>query len=216
MARLIFPISSSRIVLQRSPLASCKLHLTRHQAIFPTTRSIGFGLLKSRTKEYAERRVLGYSMDQMYDVVADVRKYKEFVPWCTNSSLVYSKESTASPGNEKYQMEIGFPPITERYTSNVTFVKPYLVKAVSTEGRLFNHLVTEWKFSPGLKDHRDTTCTLDFFVSFEFRNVLYTKMSDLFFDEVVRQMVNAFLKRAKLKYGAASIPDQKPLSIRAK
>lgn len=100
----------------------------------------------------------------MFSIVADVQKYKEFVPWCTNSTLVYSREGSSSPRNEKYQMEIGFPPISERYNSNVTFVKPYLVKAVSTEGRLFNHLVTEWKFSPGPKDHPET-CTLDFFVS---------------------------------------------------
>ena len=101
-------------------------------------------------------------MDQMYDIVADVKKYKEFVPWCTNSTLLYSRQGP--PGNEKYQMEIGFPPISERYTSNVTLVRPNLVKAVSTEGRLFNHLVTEWKFSPGLKDN-SRTCTLDFHVS---------------------------------------------------
>lgn len=145
-------------------------------------------------------------MEQMFDVVADVRKYKEFVPWCTNSTLLYSRQGP--PDNEKYQMEIGFPPISERYTSNVTLVRPNLVKAVSTEGRLFNHLTTEWKFSPGLKNNAKS-CTLDFSVSFEFRNVLYTKMSQVFFDEVVRQMVNAFLKRANKMYGAPSIPDRK-------
>ncbi|OQV19188.1 putative Coenzyme Q-binding protein COQ10-like protein A, mitochondrial [Hypsibius exemplaris] len=150
-------------------------------------------------------------MEQMFDVVADVKQYKEFVPWCTNSTLLYSRQGP--PGNEKYQMEIGFPPISERYTSNVTTVRPNLVKAVSTEGKMFNHLATEWKFSPGLPNN-PKTCTLDFYVSFEFRNILYTKMSQLFFDEVVRQMVNAFLRRAATQYGVAAIPNQKPLVVK--
>ena len=62
-------------------------------------------------------------MEQMYLVVADVEKYNAFVPWCKKSSVVSRK-----PGSFQCKLEIGFPPLTEKYTSLVTVAKPNLVR----------------------------------------------------------------------------------------
>lgn len=134
-------------------------------------------------------------MEQMFAVVSDVENYHQFVPFC-KKSYVHSKKDNAL----KADLVIGFPPLNESYTSNVTFKRPNLVRAECLDGKLFNYLLNLWKFSPGLKDISQS-CVIDFHVAFEFKSVLHTQLSLLFFDQIVKQMEEAFVREARNRYG---------------
>lgn len=135
----------------------------------------------------------------MFEVVSDVENYYKFVPWC-KKSLVLSK----SPGNLKADLIVGFPPIHESYTSNVTLVKPHLVKAECMDGRLFHHMLTLWRFSPGLK-REQKSCVVDFHITFKFRSAFHSHLSNLFFDQVARQMEGAFIEEVGRRNGPATM-----------
>lgn len=138
-------------------------------------------------------------MDQMFEVVSDVDNYNKFVPWC-KKSLVKQR----SPGHLKADLIIGFPPINESYTSNVTLIRPHLVKAECMDGKLFHHLLTLWRFSPGLKREQQS-CVVDFQITFEFKSAFHSHLSNLFFDQVARQMEGAFIREVGKRYGPATL-----------
>lgn len=162
----------------------------------------------STNKKHFERRLLQFSVDQCYDVVSDVSKYDEFVPWVQKSTIIYNSNDknpmlTDTTGITSYnhqldaELQVGFGVFTERYISNVTLIPKSQVIAESKQTNLFENLKTVWKFQPS-KDNR--YCWVIFMVEFQFKSAIYNKLSEMFLDDVVNNMVIAFENQCKKLY----------------
>jgi len=144
---------------------------------------------------HAEKRVLPYKPEQMYDLVADIEKYPEFLPWCL-AARIRKRE-----GNVVYaDLIIGFKMIRERFTSRVTLSPPDRIDVSYTEGP-FSYLNNHWIFSPT----ETGGCLIDFYVDFEFRSKMLQKIIGVLFNEAVRRMVAAFETRARQLYGDGTV-----------
>jgi coenzyme Q-binding protein COQ10 len=142
---------------------------------------------------HAERQLVPYRPDQLFDLVADVGKYPEFLPWCV-AARVRSRTETEL----RADLTIGFGPFRETFGSRVVLDRPHSVRVAYQKGP-FRHLNNEWDFLP----HQRGT-EVDFFVDFEFRSRILQAAIGVVFNEAVRRMVNAFQKRARDVYGPPS------------
>ena len=139
---------------------------------------------------HAERRVIAYTPEQLFDLVADVERYPEFLPWCVGARI---RSRTAKELHA--DLTIGFGPFRESFTSRVDLDRPRTAH-VRYERGPFRYMNNKWTFNPHPKG-----CAVDFFVEFEFRSRLLQAAIGVVFNEAVRLMVSAFLKRAKEVYG---------------
>ena len=141
-----------------------------------------------------ETRTLPYSAEQMFDLVADVASYPEFLPW------VMATRVRSDDGSEMVaDMLVGFNALREKFTSRVHKHRPERLTVRYIDGPL-QDLDNVWQFRP-LGDH---ACEIDFKVEFRFRNALFEKLAGQYFDRAFRKMVAAFETRAAALYGSSS------------
>ncbi|KAK7283287.1 hypothetical protein RIF29_12708 [Crotalaria pallida] len=146
------------------------------------------------TRTYEERRVLGYSPEQLFDVVAAVDFYHGFVPWCQRSDILKHYPD----GSFDAELEIGFKFLVESYVSHVELERPKRIKTTVSQSNLFEHLINVWEFNPG---PIPGTCNLYFLVDFKFQSPLYRQIASMFFKEVASRMVGSFTERCRIIYG---------------
>ena len=128
--------------------------------------------------------------ERIFNVVADVDSYNEFVPWCRRSVVIKQIDDNTFDAD----LMVGFEMFNERYTSRVTVDAPKLVTSEAIDSAVFNHLKFRWQFDPG---PTPTTTWATFTVDYSFKNALYAQTSVMFFDRVVAKMISAFAKRCK-------------------
>lgn len=144
---------------------------------------------------HSETKRLPYSAQEMYDLVADVEKYPEFLPWCAAARV----KSVTPDGNTEVMeadLVISFKVFRERFTSRVVLSPDDL--SIDTEylDGPFRYMKSNWKFRDV-----DGGCDVSFHVDFAFRNVVLQKLIGVVFNEAMQRVVRAFEMRAQALYG---------------
>ncbi len=139
-----------------------------------------------------EEKIVSFTKDQMFDLVADIDKYSEFLPWC-NKSTIINKQINDDNLNVVADLEIGYGQFIYTYRSNVIMdnQKNY-IKVNHLEGP-FNYLNNEWKFEEVSKSSSKIIFSIDFELNIKLFDVLITK----FFDKAFQKMVDSFHRRAE-------------------
>ena len=147
-------------------------------------------------KVHTETRTLPHNPDQMFDLVADVGSYPEFLPWCVGARIRESR-----PDMVLADLMIGFKMVREKFTSRVLLDGADRRIDVEYIDGPFKHLKNHWVFSDAPNGH----CRIDFYLEFEFSSIVLQKLIGVLFHEAVRRMVGAFEARAKQLYGMPKI-----------
>ncbi|MEG3122536.1 type II toxin-antitoxin system RatA family toxin [Sphingomonas sp. GB1N7] len=143
---------------------------------------------------HSETRRLPYSCEQMFDLVADVGRYAEFLPWVT-AIRVRSNSATEMVAD----MIVGFKGLRETFTSKVEKQRPTGIKVDYLDGPL-KYLRNDWTFRPD----GEGACFVDFTVDFAFKNRVFEMLAGQVFGAALRKMIGAFEERAAVLYGASA------------
>ncbi|SEP60260.1 type II toxin-antitoxin system RatA family toxin [Thalassovita taeanensis] len=148
---------------------------------------------------HSEIRRLPYTAQQMYDLVADVAAYPQFLPWCSAARV-----RSVTPRDDGAQvmeadLVISFKVFRERFGSHVVLWPE--TKKIDTEylDGPFKYMKSTWGFAD-----TDTGCEVDFFVDFEFKNAVLQGIIGLVFNEAMQRIVRAFERRAADLYGTSA------------
>ena len=141
-----------------------------------------------------EVRRLPYSAEQMFDLVADVARYHEFLPW-----VVAVRVRSDSETEMVADLLVGFKQLREKFTSRVEKRRPEQIEVHYIDGPM-RDLDNRWTFTPLEKGG----CEIDFCVDFTFRNRVFEALAGQYFDRAFRRMVAAFEARADELYGNSS------------
>ncbi len=140
---------------------------------------------------HEEIQFIAHTPKHLYDLVCDVEKYPEFLPWCQAVRIRKRMGNVILA-----DLMAGFKSFNEKYSSRVTFNNDELIVDVIYENGPFKHLVNKWKFKSV-----EGGCDVDFMIDFEFKSRVLQTVANMFFKEAFQKMVSAFSKRADNIYG---------------
>ena len=143
---------------------------------------------------HSDKRPVPYTAEQMFDLVADIAKYPEFLPWCTGARIRSTREVEGATVVDA-DLIISFKLFRERFTSRVTMHPQENKIEVEYLDGPFKYLINYWHFVPS-----ETGCIADFHVDFEFKSKVLQALIGVVFGEAMRRIVKAFEGRAKALY----------------
>jgi coenzyme Q-binding protein COQ10 len=146
---------------------------------------------------FNSRRRVNHSAAQMFDLVADVERYPEFVPLC--NSLKIRQRTQRPDGTEVVvcDMTVSFKLVREAFTTRVTLDRTNLKILVEYLRGPFSNLENRWTFEP----ESDDACTVGFYLAYEFRSRMLAVLMGTMFDTAFQRFAAAFERRADTIYG---------------
>lgn len=146
---------------------------------------------------HSETRRLPYTAQQMYDLVADVGKYPQFLPWCAAARIRSVTPRDDGAEVMAADLVISFKVFRERFGSRVVLWPD--AKKIDTEylDGPFRYMKSNWAFA----DAEEGGCDVSFFVDFEFKNAILQGIIGVVFNEAMQRIVRAFERRAAELYG---------------
>ena len=145
--------------------------------------------------QHSEHRHMPYEAQQIFDLVADVARYPEFLPW-TAAARIRSRKPIAGGEEIEADLVISFKVFRERFGSRVQlYPEAGKIDTAYLDGP-FKYMISHWQVQPS-----EGGCVVDFSVDFEFRNPVLQKLIGVVFDQAMRRVVGAFEARAKALYG---------------
>jgi coenzyme Q-binding protein COQ10 len=148
---------------------------------------------------FSTKRRVHHNASDMFDLVADVEKYPEFVPMCTDMRVRSETDKGEGVAVMVATMTIAYKMIRQSYTSRATLDRPNLRILVEYLDGPFRRMQNRWAFHPD----GDDSCEVEFFIDYEFRSRTLAMLMGAVFDTVFRRMAAAFEKRADEVYGRA-------------
>ena len=148
---------------------------------------------------FSNRRRVQHGAQQMFDLVADVERYPEFVPLC--QSLAVRQRMPRPDGTEIViaDMTVSFKLVRESFTSEVVLDPPNLKIAARYLRGPFSSLENRWTFEP----KSETECDVGFYLAYEFKSRMLAILMGAMFDTAFARFSAAFEKRADAVYGKA-------------
>ena len=148
---------------------------------------------------HAETRIVPYSAEEMYGLIADIASYPEFLPWCAAARIRGARPLPEGDGEViEADLVISFKVYRERFGSRVTLRPAARRIDVEYLDGPFRYLKNHWNFLPRGPEE----CEVDFFVDFEFRSAILQKLIGIVFHEAMLRIVRAFERRAEALYGS--------------
>ena len=139
---------------------------------------------------HSETKFLPYAPEQLFDLVADIARYDEFLPWVVAVRIRSSSETETVA-----DLVVGFNAFKERFTSKVTKERPGRILVDYVEGPL-KYLHNEWRFEAA-----EGGTNVGFSVDFAFKSRIFEALAGQMFDRALRRMTSAFEQRAAALYG---------------
>jgi coenzyme Q-binding protein COQ10 len=150
---------------------------------------------------FSSKRRVPHRASEMFDLVADVERYPEFVPFC--HALKIRKRTPGPDGTEIVvsDMTVSFKLVKETFTSEVTLDRPNLKISVRYLRGPFSNMETRWTFEPKGQDKGEEACDVGFFTAYEFKSRMLAMLMGAMFDAAFSRFSAAFEKRADVVYG---------------